>query len=186
MLPSTQRERSIHTTTEPLAPAKERPTAPVTHAHTQLTFHEPENREGEVPFRPRNIIQAPQSTQVHQEIFTNRGNWDRSRYIEQPVPETVPATEFRVPTYPSVQCEFPRQPEWWQRKANKEDETRKAMGQPPKRRKHDKNSYHYQCTTCGLYKSKQTGHSQVRGKCTVPTLGRRLRNGDQDFNRFSC
>ena len=65
----------------------------------------------------------------------------------------------------------PRQREWRRKKADREDEDLRSKGQPPKRRRTEKDKYQYICHKCGQYKSKQTGHSQVKGKWYCPMSG---------------
>ena len=66
-----------------------------------------------------------------------------------------------------------RQREWRLRKAALEDEERLRKGEPAKKRQ-AKESYHYECKQCGQPKTKQTGHSQVRGKWYCPASGQTL------------
>ncbi|XP_073724498.1 uncharacterized protein [Misgurnus anguillicaudatus] len=68
---------------------------------------------------------------------------------------------------------FNRQREWRLRRAELENQERVRKGEPPKVRK-AKESYHYECKLCGQPKSKQTGHSQVRGKWYCPASGQTL------------
>ncbi|KAK0139239.1 hypothetical protein N1851_024170 [Merluccius polli] len=68
---------------------------------------------------------------------------------------------------------FNRQREWRLHKAALENQERVRKGEPPKKRQ-AKESYHYECKLCGQPKSKQTGHSQLRGKWYCPASGQTL------------
>ncbi|XP_056111110.1 uncharacterized protein LOC130088380 [Rhinichthys klamathensis goyatoka] len=94
-----------------------------------------------------------------------------------PPPATSPAFSSQSPlsSTPSDQSLviFNRHRQWRQQKAALEDEKRLARGEPPKKRQ-TKEHYHYVCKTCGQSKSKQTGHSQVKGKWYCPASGQTI------------
>ena len=66
-----------------------------------------------------------------------------------------------------------RQRAWRLNKAAQEDEELMARGEPPRKRL-AKEKYHYTCKGCGQDKSKQTGHTQLKGRCYCPESGQTL------------
>ncbi|XP_041658916.1 uncharacterized protein LOC121519883 [Cheilinus undulatus] len=75
-----------------------------------------------------------------------------------------------------------RHRKWRLKKAALEDEERAARGEPLKKR-HIKDSYHYQCGTCGQPKNKSTGHTQVKGKWFCPASGQTVTEWKQTLEQ---
>ncbi|XP_053406185.1 uncharacterized protein LOC123525390 [Mercenaria mercenaria] len=105
--------------------------------------------------------------------------WQQPWYPQQPQ-HTIPPPRPPPPppSQPSEECSAVVQPsrqrEWRQARALTEDEQRHERGEPPKKRRYMGDNYHYQCTKCGKYKSKQTGHTQLKGRWYCPSSGETL------------
>ena len=172
----------------PLPSARERPTSPKSHS-SPLQIQEHENREGQWAAKSqkkpkkssvlRGKSPAPQ-IEVPQHWPYWSCQWSSTySYPWYPMPQT-PAPPPPPPPPPATTEEQPvrksRQHDCGRRKTQQEDEQRRALGipDPPRKRKVEKERLHYHCTQCGKYKSKETGHSQLRGKWYCPSSGETL------------
>ena len=177
----------VATASEPLPPVCNKPTSPLVHGHQTLQIPEPENREGQVTLRrkkKKSITSAATSPPVAEQLtswdywgpYYNYA-WYKPWQVTPPPPPPSLSAQTATPA-PGVQAvpseetvKERRQREWRRRKAEQEDTERRTRGDPPKRRRADKDSYQYKCSRCDQYKAKQTGHSQVKGKWYCPSSG---------------
>ena len=104
------------------------------------------------PFYPAGPMMPPQSTP------------DQYRWYSTPMP-TKPSSQEEEKT-----DAVSRHARWQREKALKEDAERAARGEPPVKR-YKKGKGTYICSQCNLQKTKETGHTQFKGKWFCPALG---------------
>ncbi|KAK0155426.1 hypothetical protein N1851_002228 [Merluccius polli] len=151
LLQGTVLPQQLYLAKEPLPPINTLPAAPVQHAHEEMMFEEPENRQGEAFPRQRTlaankpvvILPPPPPPQFP--------------------PQFGPAPFLQAPPFsyapPFPHFPFPHAPPF--------------PGEPPRKRL-TKEKYHYTCKGCGQDKSKRTGHTQQKGRWYCPESGQTL------------
>lgn len=181
---------------DPLPLPRQRPSEPLRH-EAPMEFDEPPNREGQTAVRPRKkrrMEDTPSSSSSTMPFpptmmpppfppipsRPTTGAWPGmqpgqfSWYGPQPWPVSSPhLQEEQEALSPSSQMPQSRQRSWRREKALKEDEERVARGEAPKKR-YSKRKEWYTCSQCQEPKTKDTGHTQYKGKWYCPASGQSL------------
>lgn len=190
LLQGTSLPDTVTVARNPLPEPLLRPTEIIQHGHQEMEFVEPPNREGEAPLRAR---KRPTS-------HTTASQPDTLQTTPFQPPPSQPHPSQYFPFYPSPFYPLPQQPaQWytppmhlwpatssseetdnnvtmsrqanWRRmKAAQEDQERSLRGEPPRKR-YTKRKEGYSCSCCKKPKTKENGHTQVRGNWYCPEMG---------------
>ena len=184
------------TATPDLPPAWQRDAAPPTYQHEVMTFQHAPNLAGEAKLHPskrpgskrkappaETVSVPPSEPDVNPPSTTTAGVPEASSSSSTSTPSssisssstsTIPSVTAPVPPpakaaalVPASAAPVSKSTLWYRQRAAEEDRLRMERGEPPVKRNRRRKDF-YACGKCGKPKTKDTGHTQVRGKWFCP------------------
>lgn len=171
----------------PLPEAMEKPSEPLSHEHEDMEFNEPENTAGDVQLghakrrlrypklQASSAAGAPPDSPVPSRVLVLRlvsvAVYEGAAAMAQVQKQSKTASSDESgPSTSGTAISMPataRTTNWYRMKAQIEDCERAERGEAPKKRNQKRKEF-YACGKCGKPKTKETSHTQYKGRWYCP------------------